>query len=94
MTLLHIQLEYFNRQTSVYDEARSINTYSMQKILELCDRMERDIKKFDFPRINGDGMAMETIEGWRERARKAARGWKDRIDAAHETFYSYCKDGE
>ena len=88
MTLLHIQLEYFNRETSVYDEARSINTYSKEKIFALCDRMERNIKKFDYKRINGDSIdPIETINGWRKRAENSARGWKDRIDKMHQTFY-------
>ncbi len=89
MTLLHIQLEYFNRETSAYDEARSVNTYSKEKIFELCDRMERDVKRFGFSRINGDGTAIETIEGWRNRAEKASRGWRERTLCMNKEFYSF-----
>lgn len=92
MTLLHVQLEYFNRETSVYDEARSVNTYPKEKILELCDRFERNVKKFGYKSVNGDGTALETIEGWRKRAENAARGWQDRIDNSHAKFEEWSKE--
>ena len=92
MTLLHVQLEYFNRQTSEYDEARSVNTYPKEKILELCDRFERNVKKFGYKSVNGDGTALETIEGWRKRAEGAARGWQDRIDRSHKRFEEWAEE--
>lgn len=86
MTLLHIQLEYFNQKLSDYDEKRTINAYPKEKILELCDRFERDIKKFNIPYVNGDGTAMETIEKWRERANTTPRFWEERIYEYRKTF--------
>ena len=86
MVLYYIQLEYFNRETSVYDEARSINCYPKQKILELCDIFEADVKKFDVKFINGDGTPEEVINGWRNRALKTARGWEDRIYKIRSNF--------
>lgn len=84
MTILLIQLEYFNRETSAYDEARSVNAYPKEKILELCDRFERNVKKFGYKHVCGDYGAEEALKIWRERANKSARGWQDRIDSLHK----------
>jgi len=86
MVLMYIQLEYFNRETSVYDEARSINCYPKEKIYELCDRFEKDVKKFNIRFVNGDGSPEEVINGWRNRATKTARGWEERIYKIRENF--------
>ncbi len=87
MTLLHIQLEYFNRETCNYDELRSVNTYPKEKILELCDRMEKDVKKFGLVRLNGDSPdPIETINGWRKRAENAHRFWETRIRESRKRF--------
>jgi hypothetical protein len=94
MTLLHIQLEYFNLKISDYDEKRTINTYPKEKILELCDRFEADIKKFDIPNVNGDGTALETVERWRERANSTPRFWEEQIYQQRKTFDNIGKEGE
>lgn len=94
MTLLHIQLEYFNLKISDYDEKRTINTYPKEKILELCDRFEEDIKKFDIPNVNGDGTALETVERWRERANTTPRFWEEQIYRQRKTFDCIGKVGE
>lgn len=90
MSELHIILEHFNRETSAYDEARSVNAFSKEKIFEYCDRMEKDIKKFGIVRINGDSNdPIETINGWRKRAENSARAWQNRIDNMHQKFDSF-----
>jgi hypothetical protein len=86
MTLLHIQLEHFNKVSSEYDELRTINTYPKEKILELCDRFERDMKKFGFKSINGDGTPEEIINGWRNRAESTPRFWENRMDKLRKDF--------
>lgn len=84
MTLLLIQLEYFNRETSSYDEARSVNAYPKEKILELCDRFERNAKKFNYTHVSGDHNVEEALKIWRERANNSARWWQNRIDEMHK----------
>ena len=86
MVMLYIQLEYFNREMGDYEEARTINCYPKEKILELCDRFEADVKKFNVKFVNGDGTPEEVISGWRNRAIKTARGWENRIYKIHENF--------
>ena len=92
MTLFHIQLEYYNKETSAYDEMRTINTFPKEKVLELCDRVERFVKKFGVKRINGDGLALETIEGWRQRAINNPRFWEERIYRERARFNDACKE--
>ena len=90
MTLLHIQLEYFNRETNNYDELRSVNTYPKEKVLKLCDRMEKDVKKFNIIRLNGDSPdPIETINGWRKRAENAHRSWENRIRESRKKFNNF-----
>jgi hypothetical protein len=86
MVLIYIQLEYFNREMSEYEEARTINCYPKEKILELCDRFEKGVKKFGIKFVNGDGTPEEVINGWRNRAIKTARGWEQRIYLIHDKF--------
>ncbi len=86
MTLLYIQLEYFNKETNNYDELRTINTYPKEKVLELCDRFEKNIEKFGFTFVNGDGTPQEIIENWRNRAIKAHRFWEERIYKLRNDF--------
>lgn len=92
MPLFHIQLEYYNKETSAYDEMRTINTFPKEKVLELCDRVERFVRKFGVKHINGDGTALETIEGWRQRAIKNPRFWEERIYREREKFNNVGKD--
>lgn len=80
MTLIHIQLEYFNKETSEWDEKRTVNAYPKEKILELCDEFERIAKKYGYTRVSGDYTVEEALEVWRGRANNASRVWQDRID--------------
>ena len=86
MTLLYIQLEYFNKDMCNYDELRTINTFPKEKVLELCDRFERDVKKFELKFINGDGTPDEIIQNWRNRAVNTHRFWEERIYKLRENF--------
>lgn len=86
MVLIYIQLEYFNRDTCEYDELRSINCYPKQKILELCDRFEKDVDKFGIKFVNGDGTPEEVIQNWRNRALNSHRFWEERIYRIRSNF--------
>lgn len=92
LLLLHVQLEHFNHKLSDYDEMRTINTFPKEKILELCDRFEKDVEKFGIKEINGDGPAMKTIQGWRERALTTPRFWENRMLMHNQIFNSLDKD--
>lgn len=86
MTVLLVQLEYFNKEISQYDEARSVNAYPKEKIFELCDRFERNAKKFGYNHVCGDYKVDEALKIWRERAEKSARWWQERTDRLNKKF--------
>lgn len=76
----YIQLEYFVREMSPYDEARSINFFPKNKALELVSEFERGCKKFDIKCVDGDGVLEDTLGKWRKEINCTARAWEERIE--------------
>lgn len=93
MTLIMAQLEYFNRETSNYDEKRSVNAYPKEKIYELCDRFEKNARKIGYERVTGDYFTIDqALREWKDRADNAGRVWQDRIDATHERLRKWSEE--
>lgn len=82
------ELEYFANQMSPYAEARTINAFTKESAMKLLDRFEKGVKKFNIPKVDGDGKtAFDTIARWREEIENSARGWENRIKSMHEKIY-------
>ena len=82
------ELEYFANQMSPYAEARTINAFTKEGAMKLLDRFEKGVKKFNLPKVDGDGKtAFDTIARWREEIENSARGWENRIKSMHEKIY-------
>lgn len=77
---VYIQLEYFVREISPYDEARSINFFPKSKALELVSEFERGCKKFGIKTVDGDGKLEDTLAKWRREINWTARAWENRIE--------------
>ena len=79
LSLLYIQLEYFTGKTSEYDEARSINAYTPERISELLAEFKNGCEKFGVTEVDGDGDVRGTLERWKAEADGASREWENRI---------------
>jgi tetratricopeptide (TPR) repeat protein len=73
---IYIQLEYFVKELTIYDEARSINFFPKEKALELVDRMEKGCEKFNIVSLDGDGPYKDTLKKWRREIKFTSRGWE------------------
>ena len=75
---VYIQLEYFIREIPAYDEARSINTYTKEKALELLEYFKTTAKKFGVKSVDGDGDLDATIAKWKREINYTARNWENK----------------
>ena len=92
MTMILVQLEYFNKETSNYDEKRTVNAYPKERIYELCDEFEKKVKKYGYDNVSGDHTVAQALQTWRDRACNAGRSWQDRIDAIHKKLEEASKE--
>ena len=82
--LLYIQLEYFVREMDAYEEARTINTFSKERALEMLKQFKDGVKKFNVTCVDGDGTVDDTIKKWEREINWTARGWENRIKKSRE----------
>ncbi len=88
LSVICAEVENFVSATTSYDEARQINAFTVESAHKLVDRFEKGIKKFNIPKVDGDGKtAFDTIARWREEIDSAARGWENRIYKLHGKIY-------
>ncbi|MBQ3493343.1 MAG: DUF4838 domain-containing protein [Clostridia bacterium] len=78
----YIQLEYFVREISPYDEARSINFFPKEKAKELLKSFIEGCKKHNVTRIDGDCTVDQANEKWSREINWTARAWEDNITKA------------
>ena len=92
MVILHAILQYFNPETSEYDEKRTVNAFPKETIFELCDKFEKMARTFGYDKISGDHTLDEGLALWKERAEKSGRVWQDRIDRTLEKLEAWSKE--
>jgi hypothetical protein len=78
----YIQLEYFVREISPYDEARTINFFPKEKAKELLNSFVEGCKKHNISRIDGDCTVDQAKEKWSREINWTARAWEDGINKA------------
>ncbi len=80
LTLYFIQIEYFMKAQSEYDELRTVHAYSKDAGLKIVDEFEKIFKRLQLTSIDGNGTPEEVIAMWRKRIEDAPRFWENRMN--------------
>ena len=62
-----------------YEEARTINTFSKERAMEMLKQFKDGVKKFNVTCVDGDGTVDDTIKKWEREICWTARDWENRI---------------